>query len=175
MTDASERSAAKSARIGAAMKLLDTRRGRWLVVIARIVVGGVFVFAAVPKIVDPHAFAIAITNYHAVPDVVARVTGAALPLLELLVGIALISGVHARGAAVLSAGMLIVFAVALTRALLLDINVDCGCFGSAARSEIGWDSVVRNIGLTALSALVALSPDVAWRALLGAKQAVAAS
>lgn len=144
---------------------LETRNGRLLVVLARIVVGAIFIFAAVPKIADPHAFAVAISNYHLVPDAFARGAGAALPPLELLMGVALITGLHARGAAVLAAGMLVVFAVALTRAMLLDINVDCGCFGSAARSEIGWGSVARNAGLTALAALVVLSPDVPWRGL----------
>ena len=149
---------------------LETRSGRLLVVLARLVVGGVFVFAALPKVADPHAFAVAIGNYHLVPDAFARAAGAALPPLELLAGLALITGVHARGAAVLSAGMLLVFALALTRAMLLDINVDCGCFGSAARSAIGWDSVVRNAGLTALATLVVLSPDVPWRGLFAARR-----
>lgn len=148
---------------------LGTRNGRMLVMLARAVLGCVFVFAAVPKLADPHAFAVAISNYHLLPDVASRALGAALPPLELLVGVALLTGVHARGAAVLSAGMLVVFAIALTRAMLLDINVDCGCFGSAARAEIGWDSVVRNAGLTALATLVVLAPDVRLRELFGAK------
>lgn len=152
---------------------LETRNGRLLVVLARVVVGGVFVYAAVPKIADPAAFAIAIRNYHLVPDEFARGAAAALPLLELLVGAALISGLQARGAAVLSAGMLVVFAAALTRAMLLDINVDCGCFGSAARAQIGWDSVARNAALTGLAALVIVSPDVPWRGLFAAKPASA--
>jgi uncharacterized membrane protein YphA (DoxX/SURF4 family) len=150
-------------------KWLESQNGRRLVLLARFIVGGVFIFAAVPKIADPHAFAVAISNYHLVPETFSRGAGAALPVLELLMGLALVTGFHARGAAVLSAGMLIVFAVALTRAMLLDINVDCGCFGSAARAQIGWDSVVRNIGLTGLAALVVLSPDVPWRGLVGAK------
>lgn len=143
---------------------LLTQNGRRLVLVARLIVGGVFIFAAVPKIADPHAFAVAISNYHLVPELVARGTGAVLPLLELVIGVALITGVQARGAAVLSAGLLLVFAAALTRAIVLDINVDCGCFGGAARSQIDWTSVARNVGLTALAALIVYSPEVRWRA-----------
>ncbi len=148
---------------------LETRNGRLLVVLARFVVGGVFIFAAVPKIADPHAFAVAVSNYHLVPDLVSRVTGAVLPPLELLMGVALVTGVQARGAAVVSVGLLVFFAVALTRAMLLDINVDCGCFGSAARAKIGWDSVARNTVLSGLGALVVRSPDVRLRGLFKPK------
>jgi putative oxidoreductase len=144
---------------------LDTRAGRIAIAVARLVVGGVFLFAALPKLADPDAFAVSIDNYHLVPAQVARAAGAALPALELVVALALLAGVHARGAAVISAGMLLVFAGALAHALRLDINVDCGCFGAAARAEIGWGSVARNLALTALCGVVALAPDAGWRGL----------
>ncbi len=145
---------------------LDTRAGRAAVAVARLVVGGVFLFAALPKLADPHAFAVSIDNYHLVPAQVARAAGAALPALELVVALALVAGIHARGAAVISAGMLLVFAGALAHALRLDINVDCGCFGAAARAEVGWGSVARNLALTALCGVVVLAPDAGWGALL---------
>ncbi len=148
-------------------RFFGTRAGNASVMVARAIVGVVFLAAALPKIADPHAFAVAIDNYHLVPEAVARAAGAALPLLELVAALALLSGVHARGAALVSGGMLLVFAGALTHALRLDINVDCGCFGAAARSEVGWGSVARNVALTALCALVVRAPDVGWRALVG--------
>lgn len=150
---------------------LDSRAGRVAVIAARTIVGGVFLFAALPKLADPHAFAVSIDNYHLVSPQMARVAGATLPALELVVAVALLAGVHARGAAVVSAGMLLVFAGALAHALRLDINVDCGCFGAAARSEVGWGSVARNLALTALCGVVAYAPDVAWRALVGQRVA----
>ena len=150
---------------------LDTRTGRALVVLARTVVGGVFLSAALPKLADPHAFAVSIDNYHLVPGQVSRAAGAALPVLELVVALALLAGVHARGAAVICAGMLLVFAGALAHALRLDINVDCGCFGAAARSEVGWGSVARNLALTALCVVVAYAPDVGWRGLIAPRAA----
>ena len=48
------------------MRWLDTQAGRVSVALARLTVGAVFLFAALPKIADPHAFAVSIDNYHLV-------------------------------------------------------------------------------------------------------------
>jgi uncharacterized membrane protein YphA (DoxX/SURF4 family) len=138
-------------------RALDGTPGRIAVVVARLVVGGIFAAAAIPKLLDPSAFAASIANYHLVPDLVATASASVLPVLELVVALALVSGVQARGAAVAAGGMLIVFALAMTQAILRDINLDCGCFGSAAAAEVGWGSVLRNVGLTLLCGLIVLS------------------
>jgi uncharacterized membrane protein YphA (DoxX/SURF4 family) len=128
------------------------------VLVARFVLAGTFAVAAVPKLLDPAAFATSIANYHLVPDAVATALASVLPMIELIVALALVTGVQARGAAVTAAGMLVVFALAMTQAIVRGINLDCGCFGSAAAAEVGWGSVLRNVGLTLLCGLVVLSP-----------------
>jgi len=142
--------------------MLDKTPVRLLTLVARVGVGCVFLFAAVGKIEDPAGFALSIANYHLVPDGVATVMAAVMPLLEIVVGLSLVTGLHARGAALLSAGMLAVFAIAMTQAILRDIDVDCGCFGKAATARVGWPTVARNVGLVVASVLVMLSQDVPW-------------
>jgi len=140
--------------------MLDKTPARVVTLVARVAVGCVFLFAAAGKIADPAEFALSIANYHTVPDGVASVMAAAMPLLEIVVGLSLVTGVHARGASVIATGMLVVFAIAMAQAIVHDIDVDCGCFGKAATARVGWTTVLRNVGLALACVLVALSPDV---------------
>lgn len=124
---------------------------RW---VARLVVAGVFLFAAVPKLMDPAAFAEAIDNYRMLPSELSGPLALVVPAIELIAALALVLGPGRRGAALVAAGMLAFFIVGIGQALVRDINIDCGCFGSAHESQASWLSVVRNVVLIALSALV---------------------
>jgi putative oxidoreductase len=118
------------------------------------VLGGVFLFAAIPKLQDPGTFAQSIQNYHLVPDSWARLLAFYLPAIEVVVAASLVVGVGARAAALLALGMLIVFVGAMAFAMIQGINVDCGCFGSAQSAQIGWTSIARNVVLSGLAVLV---------------------
>lgn len=127
---------------------------------ARLALAAVYLFAAIPKLSDPAAFARDIDNYHAVPVEWAGVLAVVLPPLELAVAAALVVGVHARGAALVSAGMLVVFAGAMAQAIARDIDIDCGCFGSAMAMEVSGWSILRNVVLALLSVPIVLGPEL---------------
>jgi hypothetical protein len=138
---------------------LATTPGRALVVSLRLVVAAVFLFAALPKLLDPVAFARDIDNYRMVPDALIGPLALTLPVAEILIGLALVSGVFARGAAVVAGAMLAGFAGGMIQAILRGINLDCGCFGQLAEAQVTWWSVARNVTLLAFSVVVALGPD----------------
>lgn len=144
------------------MRYLD-RVPSWLVIVARLALAGLFAWAAVPKVLDPHAFAESISNYRLLPELMVGPLAIFVPLLELSISLSLVTGFHARGAALAATGMLLVFAAAMAQAILRDINIECGCFGSSTAAEVGWPSVLRNVGLALLGALIVLSRDVPWR------------
>jgi putative oxidoreductase len=49
-------------------------------------------------------------------------------------------------------GLLVVFTLAVTQAVVRGINVDCGCFGGAASGPVtGW-TIARDVGLLAAAA-----------------------
>lgn len=121
---------------------------------ARAVLAAVFVWAGVPKLLEPTEFAEAIGNYRIVPDAWAGALAVFLPPLELIVAGALTLGVGKRGAALIAAGMLIVFAVAIGQTVVRGIDIDCGCFGTAQESEASWWGVVRNVALTSCALAV---------------------
>lgn len=139
---------------------LDAPRGRALVLVLRLVVASIFLGAAIPKIGDPVSFATDIDNYRLVPDALIGPIAIGLPLLEAVVGIALVTGIHARGAAIVASGMLIAFAIGMVQAIARGIDLDCGCFGHVVETRVSWLTVLRNIVLTLACTLVALGPDL---------------
>lgn len=142
---------------------LTTPAGRAGVLAARVVVAAVFVAAAVPKLLEPGTFAIAIDNYRLLPAGAVGPTAVLVPVLELAVAAALVVGAGARGAGVVGAALLAVFTVGIVQALARGIDIECGCFGSATRAQADWTSVARNVALIAGCVFVSVAPDTPWR------------
>jgi uncharacterized membrane protein YphA (DoxX/SURF4 family) len=114
-------------------KWLDSRG---LELACRLLLGGVFVYASIDKILHPAEFAKIVYNYQILPVVASNLLAMALPWLELFAGLALLVGVlRAEGSLVLSA-LLVVFIVALSVNLVRGVDIDCGCLtlGEAGRS-----------------------------------------
>jgi len=127
--------------------------------IARLVLGGVFLVAAIDKIAVPEAFAKSINNYHIVPTNLVNFSALLLPWLELLCSIFLIVGVRVKAAAFLTSGMLIVFIVAIISAMIRGLDINCGCFSQVgvAPSKVGWGKVFEDIGLLIAGIIVLIS------------------
>ena len=104
-----------------------------LALAARLVVGGVLVYAAIAKISAPaEEFAYIIQAYDVVPPSMALPMAGLLPWLELLVGWSLILGVNARGACAAAGAMFAMFLAALGSTIFKGIPLpNCGCFGDA--------------------------------------------
>ncbi len=69
------------------------------ILVLRIILGGIFVYASTDKILHPAAFAEMIYNYQIVPDFLINLSALVLPWLELFIGVCLISGKWMPGAA----------------------------------------------------------------------------
>ena len=114
----------------------------------RIVLGSVFVYASWDKIAHPDVFAMNIRNYQMIPALASNFLAMVLPWLELYCGLALIFGFFLRGSALLIAGMLIVFIIALTSALLRGLDIDCGCYKTMeAASKVGLRRIIEDIAM----------------------------
>ncbi|MBU3741361.1 MAG: DoxX family membrane protein [Candidatus Kapabacteria bacterium] len=112
--------------------------------LVRLFVGGYFIYAAIPKITEPLAFASAIANYGLVPSFAVHAMALVLPWLELICALGLMIGWRIRMNAAFCAGMLAMFTIAVAYAVVLGLKIDCGCFGSSGGDEVGWPKVVKN-------------------------------
>jgi uncharacterized membrane protein YphA (DoxX/SURF4 family) len=133
----------------------------WLTVRVQIALGALFIAAALPKIVDPPSFAHAVHNYRLVPEGLVGVFALVMPWFELFVGLALVLGIWARTAALLTGALLLLFIGAISVNLYRKNPIDCGCFDvhAAGRSqEERLDDmrlvVLRDVGMLLLSAQV---------------------
>ncbi len=121
---------------------------------ARCIVAALFAYAAVLKLNDLSAFAVSIHNYRAVPDAVVPWLALFVPSLEIACAVALFVPGARRGGAVVAMALLAVFTVAMAQAMVRDINIDCGCFGSETPVPVTWKSLARNGSLMLLCALI---------------------
>ncbi len=125
----------------------------WL---ARLVLAGVFLVAAAPKLADPAAFATAIANFRVFPDNLVNLVATVVPALELTGALALLTPWR-RGGALLLGILLLAFTALLAASLARGLDLDCGCFGgetSAQADPVTALHLLRNAGLLALAALV---------------------
>jgi len=136
---------------------------RWLMhpiftLAVRMILGLVFIAAALPKIADPPGFAKAIWAYELFPTWSLNPLALALPWLELFCGLALCLGFWLRAAALWVGALLLSFCLALAINLARHHPVDCGCFGATAHqteaerlTDMRW-SILRDAGLLLLVA-----------------------
>jgi putative oxidoreductase len=137
---------------------------RALLLACRLALAAVFLYAAATKLPDMAAFATDLANYRLVPPPLVPWAASAVVGIEIVVGLALLSGLWARGAALVAAGMLVVFIAGLTQALLRGIDLRCGCFGGDEPAN--WWTVLRDLALL-VPALVLLAVRPAARAPAG--------
>ncbi|MFO7752434.1 MAG: MauE/DoxX family redox-associated membrane protein [Desulfobacteraceae bacterium] len=120
--------------------------------IARILMGGVFVYASYDKILHPRAFAEAVYNYQILPDAMINATALALPWIELIAGACLIAGVWLPGASLVTTLLMASFAGALVFNQIRGLDVHCGCFSTQTThgEPSGIWTLVRDICFLAL-------------------------
>ena len=121
----------------------------YLDLLARLLVGGTFAYAALDKIAHPAAFAVAVSHYRLLPPAWLHVFALVLPWLELVAGLALLLGKARRGAALLITGMLVMFMGAIGWALAHDLDISCGCFHTSGGHAIGVSLLLRDLFLLA--------------------------
>ena len=99
--------------------------------LARLVVGGVWLVAGALKVATPGESINAVQAYRILSSSAAEWVGVSMPAIELVVGLALVAGVFVRGAAVLSAVLLLAYIGAIASVWARGMNISCGCFGGS--------------------------------------------
>ena len=134
-----------------------------LTMLSRLIIGGMFLYAAYYKVIDPGAFAKSIWFYHLVPGKLINLMALVLPWLEVFCGLGLIVGIFYRGAALWSNIMMVMFIVALSSTIWRGISIDCGCFKAAATgTHSAWSALLFDIGAMVFSVHLMVSRSRRW-------------
>ncbi len=123
---------------------------RRLILVLRLLLGLVFVYAAYTKLRQPWLlFAMSIDAYQLLPEWAVLLLGHWLPWVELAIGLLLMAGILLPYVAASAAGMLVAFFVLMARAFVKGMTINCGCFGLG--EEISAQTLARDGLLVALA------------------------
>ena len=123
-------------------RALSSRPSAWpraLLVLGRVVLGCIFIYAAFTKLYfngEWHFgdyqffFGMVINSYNILPMWAVTLAARILPWFELLLGILLVAGIGLRWTGMIASALLLVFIGAMTRAYLHGLEIMCGCFGN---------------------------------------------
>jgi uncharacterized membrane protein YphA (DoxX/SURF4 family) len=139
----------------------------WAGLLARLLVGGVWIAAGVLKLPDPAESVRAVRAYQLLPEAIVPTVGHGLPALEIVIGALMILGLGLRISAAVSALLQVAFIIGIASAWARGLEIECGCFGGGgtaadASSKYPWE-IARDVGLFALSALLVFFPRTALR------------
>lgn len=139
----------------------------WLGTAVRLGLAAVWLTAGASKVGDLAASGRAVNAYRLLPYDAATVFGAALPFVELALGVLLLLGLATRLAAAVSTVLLVVFIAGISSAWARGLAIDCGCFsGSGGQLGAGQKpaygpEILRDLGFLILAGLLLIWPRTA--------------
>ena len=116
----------------------------FIALIARLIIAGAFVWAALPKIMAPLDFAVAVSGFRLLSPVMTNWVAVLLPWLELITAIGLLTPWLRRASGLCIGLMLSLFITLHLYAWMLGLNIDCGCFGKG--TENGYPNYLWAVG-----------------------------
>ncbi len=95
----------------------------------RLIIGGIFIYAGILKVIDISTFELSIRNYKILNDPWVAIVALTLPPLEIITGTCIVFKFLYQGALAVICFILIIFITALTSLLFRNIDINCGCLG----------------------------------------------
>jgi uncharacterized membrane protein YphA (DoxX/SURF4 family) len=146
---------------GAGGGLASSRAAKIFMLISRLVLGAIFIYAAYEKLREPwQLFAMNIQSYDVLPLAAAETAAHVIPWLEMALGVWLITGIWLRIPGTLVSLMLLTFFTLMVRAYVQGKQINCGCFGSG--EAISWKTLLRDgsmvVDAIAMTRLAFLQP-----------------
>ena len=135
---------------------------RYLLIVLRVVLAAVFLYAAYTKLREPWMlFAMSIDAYQILPEWAALTLGRTLPWMELALGLLLATGLGLRYSAAGATALLGGFFAIMVRTYALGMKIDCACFGLG--DVIGPATLTRDGILLALSISLTILAFRFWK------------
>jgi hypothetical protein len=149
--------------------------GRMLLILARLVLAGIFLFAAYAKLKPQAAmawstgsirtslsmFAMQVDSYQLLPPRFVSAAAHILPVFELFLGLWLLSGSLLRYSTLATTVLLGAFFAMMVRTYRMGLEINCGCFGPGERLGVG--TLLRDGSLLAFAIVVTIGAFILHR------------
>jgi len=141
----------------------------WLSTTVRVALALIWIAAGTSKIGDLNHSGQVVNAYQLMPYSAAQIVGAALPFVEIVLGLLILAGLATRVTAVLSTVMFALFIAGIISVWSRGLSIDCGCFGGGGELAPGqhpsylWD-VIRDTSFLALAVYLLRWPH-SWLAI----------
>jgi uncharacterized membrane protein YphA (DoxX/SURF4 family) len=117
----------------------------------QVILAAIFIYAGYAKLREPWVqFAVSLSSFKLLPDRALEPMARTLPWCELVLGLAILSGILLRWSALVASLVLTLFFAVLIRSYAMGLQVDCGCFG-AGESALGPLRLAEEAAMLALS------------------------
>ena len=107
------------------------------------VLGGLFFYAGLQKVLHPYEFAEAVLAYRLLPESLVGLAAAGLPWAEIAAGLCLVAGFKPRSCLLILAGLVAGFLIAILITMARGLKIDCGC-GLFLPRQVGWGAVAED-------------------------------
>lgn len=142
--------------------------GKILLLIGRLALAGIFIFAAYAKLKPQAAmawsagsvrtslslFAMQVDSYQLLPASLVSPAAHLLPFFELGLGLWLLSGILLRYSSLLTSLLLGAFFTVMVRTYAMGLEINCGCFGPG--EQLGKKTLLRDGSLLGLAVAVTI-------------------
>ncbi len=129
---------------------------KYLLLISRVILGYIFIYAGMVKIIDPAGFAESILNYRLTPIFLVNIFAIVIPWIEVLVGVFLIFGISSKESSFIIGSLLIIFNIMIFISVIRGLDIECGCFGTNDSQTVGIQKLLENFVLLLLSIQIIL-------------------
>ncbi|TWE23687.1 methylamine utilization protein MauE [Prauserella muralis] len=136
--------------------------------LARVGLAAVWLISGGIKMSDPGQTYLAVQAYDVLPHSLVGVVATAMPLLEIALGLFVLSGLATRVMAGVSAVVLLLFIAAVAQSWARGLTIDCGCFGGGGQVAPGETAypqeIARDLGFLALAGWLLVRPRTLFAA-----------
>lgn len=146
------------------------KKNKIFVVICQVVLGLLFIYAGVRKMLDPAEFADAIAGFRFLPSLLIHPVALAIPVLEIILGVLVMLPTSWRNLAKHGAyGIIllnIAFIILLLSAWMRGLSVECGCFGLGIFPPSKWIlqlAILRDIVFLVMSYIIYFSKGLSQK------------
>ncbi len=112
--------------------------------------GAIFIYAGALKASNPIAFLDDVRSFQLLPDPFAAWLALALPWLEILAGLAVVTGLLRPGGLLCLNVLLVIFLAAILISWARGLDLTCGCFGASGQISDYTQLIVRDLALLTL-------------------------